>query len=117
MVSAVNKPPAEMLHVDAALRPRGDTQVRYRRRPRQVREADNSRDLLDEIDFDADVRPIRRRGHDPAGLRLLYLHSESNQDVVRVMVGNLGAEHAPNAFASQSDRLGARAVARRRRLR
>ena len=110
VVSAVHEPPAEMFHVDAALRPRGDVQAGNRQCPRQVREADDSRDLLDEIDFDADVGPVRRRGHGPAGLRLLDPHPEPDQDVVYIARRNLGAEHAPDALPAQNDGFGTCAV-------
>ena len=110
VVSALDEPPADARHVDVALRPRGDAQTGGRGRLRQVLEAGDSRDLLDEILLDADVRTVRRGGHDPAGLRLLYPHPEPDEDVMHLMGRDLGAEHAPDAGAAKGDGLGARAV-------
>ena len=67
----------------------------------QILEAHDPRDLLDEIDFDPNVRPVRRRDHVPAGRSLLHPHVEPHENVAHVLRGNRGAEHTPDAIPAK----------------
>ena len=97
VIPVVHEQLADAPDADVALRLRGDVQIGGRHCPRESLEADDPRDLLDEIDLGRDVRAIRRRGHDPALPRFLHTHPEADEDVADLVRRDLGSKHAPDA--------------------
>jgi hypothetical protein len=67
------------------------------------READDARQLLDEVGLDVDVEAMRRRGHEPAGFVRQHTHAERLERELDVVVVDGRPEELRDALTAQLD--------------